>query len=250
MLPQTRLHFNRYEFKYLLTLAMRQDIESELGHFMTFDPFVEQRQDRRYFVRSLYFDDPHYSAYYDKIDGLHTRSKFRVRTYTRAPSADNAIFLEMKGRTNNRVFKHRAKLANSYYLNPATQRDSSAAEAILKNTETSAVRDQFHFEAQRKRLQPIMVVDYHRRPYISKYDAEFRLTLDEQLRATPSNKLFPPVTESSRSVLRGYTIMEVKFRYHLPAWFHRIIQSYELQRLSISKICKSIEAWQIVPHLE
>mgnify|MGYP006130979537 FL=1 len=33
----------------------------------------------------------------------------------------------------------------------------------------------------------------------------------------------------------GYTILEVKFDRSIPAWFHRIIQSYNLKRQSISK---------------
>ena len=39
--------------------------------------------------------------------------------------------------------------------------------------------------------------------------------------------------------------MEVKFRYHIPSWFHRIIQSYELRRVSISKICAAMETLEM-----
>ena len=33
----------------------------------------------------------------------------------------------------------------------------------------------------------------------------------------------------------GNSILEVKFERSMPAWFHRIIQSYDLRRESISK---------------
>ena len=33
----------------------------------------------------------------------------------------------------------------------------------------------------------------------------------------------------------GFTILEVKFDRSIPLWFHRIIQSYNLTRQSISK---------------
>ena len=78
----SRLHFSRFEFKYLLNANRRAALESDLQHFLQYDPFVALRQNHRYPVRSLYFDDPSYSAFHDKIDGLHSRSKFRVRTYS------------------------------------------------------------------------------------------------------------------------------------------------------------------------
>jgi hypothetical protein len=45
-----------------------------------------------------------------------------------------------------------------------------------------------------------------------------------------------------RALVPGYTVMEVKFRYHMPSWFHRIIQAFELRRVSISKICTGTQA--------
>ena len=94
-----------------------------------------------------------------------------------------------------------------------------------------------------------MLIDYYRRPYISKYDPEFRVTFDEQLYATRTESLHPPEYAPRRSVLKGFTIMEVKFRFHVPSWFHRIIQSYELHRISVSKICSGIETFGLTPKL-
>ena len=36
--------------------------------------------------------------------------------------------------------------------------------------------------------------------------------------------------------------MEIKFDRRLPKWFHRLIQTYELERLSVSKFCLGMEA--------
>jgi len=101
------LHFARFEFKYVLRAQKRREVESDLLYFLEYDPFVENRDNHRYFVRSLYFDDPNFTAFHDKIDGLHSRSKFRLRTYTFDSKETAPIFLEIKGRHNNLVFKHR-----------------------------------------------------------------------------------------------------------------------------------------------
>ena len=47
-------------------------------------------------------------------------------------------------------------------------------------------------------------------------------------------------------VITGFTVMEVKFRRHIPSWFHRLIQAYELRRVSMSKICKAMEILGLV----
>jgi len=101
------LHFARFEFKYILGAQKRREVESDLLYFLEYDPFVEHRDNHRYFVRSLYFDDPNFTAFHDKIDGLHSRSKFRLRTYAFDSKETAPIFLEIKGRHNNLVFKHR-----------------------------------------------------------------------------------------------------------------------------------------------
>jgi len=245
----TKLHFSRFEFKYILGHRLRGEIEQEINYFMGLDPYVAKKPMQKYMVRSLYFDNSMFTHYHEKIDGLKTRSKFRLRTYTDDPAEGCAAFLEIKGRHNNLVFKHRAPLSwdpgSGFTLN-----DNNMVGKIKKFTQKSDVLDRFHFDLIRRRIKPVMLIDYQRRPYVSKFDSAFRVTFDECLegRATPS--LYPGESTMKRSILLGCTVMEVKFRHHVPSWFHRIIQSYELQRVSISKICKGIEVFGLAPHLE
>lgn len=244
----TRLNFLRFEFKYLLRADLRREVESELGHFVQLDPYVAEQPGKKYFVRSLYYDDPDYGCYFAKIDGQLHRAKFRLRTYAREPGPSNAAFLEIKGRHDALVFKHRTPVDSAGWPGfTAGQRDVTAA--ILAHTQGS-VRERFAFEVERKRLAPVMLIDYERRPYVSKYDPEFRLTFDDTLRATLTQSLYPGPGENTRDVLAGFTVMEVKFRHHVPAWFHRILQSYGLRRRSVSKICQGMETWKLTPQME
>ena len=105
-----KLHFSRFEVKYVLSNRLRDEIESELQFFLTLDPYVKEQPGKKYFVRSLYFDDPSWSHYYEKTDGMLHREKYRLRTYTDDPKLRCATFLEMKGRHDALVFKHRAPL--------------------------------------------------------------------------------------------------------------------------------------------
>ncbi len=241
VMKNSPLHFARFEFKYILATRLADEIEQELQHFLQYDPFVMERKHHRYQVRSLYFDDPVYSAFYDKVDGLHSRNKYRLRTYSLVNSSTIPLFLESKGRHNNLVYKHRTPVMRGD-LSWSDLSRQDLIQAILQQGESSQVLEQFSYDCLRRRLSAVALIDYQRRPYISKFDTNFRLTFDSQLQVTQTNRLFPSAAVSrSLQVLPGYVILELKFRHHLPAWFHAIIQAYELQRVSISKICAGMK---------
>lgn len=244
-----KLDFDRFEFKYILIRQLRERIENDLQHFMTLDPFVASQPQQNYIVRSLYYDDPAFSSYHQKIDGTLRRSKFRLRTYTNDPEDTCATYLEIKGRHNQLVFKHRTGIdavAGSHIFAGC----HNTTDEILKTICDSPVSSQFRYELARKHIQPIMLIDYTRRPYFSRHDPEFRLTIDSELHGTRTNLLFPHAWQNRRMLLPGYSVMEIKFKDRIPLWFHRMIKNYNLQRRSISKVCKGVEAWNLVPLLD
>lgn len=240
---KTKLHFSRFEFKYLLPLELRRQVESELSHFVELDPFVKAQEGQKYLVRSLYWDDPALTAFQDKKDGIMHRSKFRLRTYTFGAADRTPRFLEIKGRHNNLVFKHRLPVD----IGPEHSEvgGSALADLVTAGMEDGRMRQEFIFQTFRRQIRPYALIDYVRRPYISKFDPEFRLTFDEDLRATETDALFPQGTDRTRRVAPGYTVMELKFRHHVPSWFHRIIQTYDLRRRSFSKICEGTVALEL-----
>lgn len=237
---QSPLHFARFEFKYLLPKAKREAVEGDMQYFLDYDPFVVDKPGHKYLVRSLYYDDPVYSCFHDKICGIRTRSKFRIRTYATDPDKNVPLYLEIKGRHNNLVFKHRTPIEKGS-IDWTELQGRHLSDAVVTNIGDCPVREQFRFELARKRLSQVALIDYMRRPYLSKFDPGFRVTFDESLRATRTEKMFPSDKFHSKKVLAGYTVLEVKFRHHLPAWFHRVIQVHELRRISISKICAGME---------
>ncbi|MBL8752140.1 MAG: polyphosphate polymerase domain-containing protein [Planctomycetes bacterium] len=234
----TTLTFSRFEFKYVLDQATREAVESELGHFVELDPYVQGQPGQRYFVRSLYFDDARLTAFHDKHDGMLARSKFRVRTYGRTIDDGAPWFLEQKGRHNNLVWKHRTPIAAGL---DRTLRGDALVRALLRHAGPGDVRDRFEVAVWKRGIRPYVLVDYLRRPYVSRFDPEFRLTFDADLAGCVADTMFP-APAAPRGLLRGYTVMEVKFARHVPAWFHRILQAHQLTRRSISKVCAATEA--------
>lgn len=242
-----KLDFLRFEFKYILSARLRECIENDIRHFVTLDSFVASQADQNYMVRSLYYDDHAFSNYHQKKDGMLRRAKFRLRTYTNNSDDFCKTYLEIKGRYNSLVFKHRVGF-NSTVTSRGFAECTDTTNKILDNINDSPVADQFRYELVRKQLKPVMLIDYIRRPYTSKYDPEFRLTFDSHLHGTVTNRLFPKQAKN-REILSGNTVLEMKFKDTIPLWFHRIIKNYKLERVSISKVCKGMEVWEMIPDL-
>jgi len=232
-------NFLRFEFKYLLNRDRATLIRNDIEQFMSYDGHIGRDGDQNYYVRSLYFDNVRRENFYEKIDGIKSRRKYRLRTYTSAPNAKVPIYLEEKNRLNNRVFKFRTQLA------PESLAALETGADILQQKEVYGDNLLFDRFASRHLLRgerTVVMVDYFRRAFVSNYDVNFRVTLDSDIQAAPSKCLFGEMPNQRVSCMAGYTIMEIKFSRRVPSWFHRILQSYQLQRISISKYCKAMEA--------
>jgi hypothetical protein len=238
--------FARYEFKYLLSARQRAVIEEEISHFMIFDGHVHEELENSYLVRSLYFDDVAATNYYEKIDGVRARQKFRIRTYGQEHKVDLPIYLELKGRHIERTFKHRIAITPAHL---PILTDPERHHEFLDGFPGHWLAEKFVFESYRKRLRPKVLVDYVRRPYTSEFDMNFRVTFDDRLTSTAVGELFVGRDQSWRRNLPGYTILEVKFHRRIPAWFHRILQANNLRRVSISKFCKGMEVCDLAVNL-
>ncbi len=167
--------FERYEFKYILDTIQREKIENDVKNFMELDNFA--KKNKSYFVRSLYFDDPNYINYYEKIDGMKLRHKFRLRTYGKDYSQDIPIFLEVKGRINQRTYKKRLKIDKKDLSKFEGLEDSIK---ISKDEMRNDLISFFTYERLKKNIKPMVLTDYQRSPYVSNYDRNFRVTFDKK----------------------------------------------------------------------
>ena len=223
----------RYEFKYILNKKISDQIEKEARNFMIYDGHVKKKLDNKYFVRSLYFENNFSSNFYEKVDGMKIRRKYRLRTYSNFFDPKVPIFFEVKGRISERTYKKRINVKNKYLNLFLSQSQNFNLLNLYPNNEMII---NFIFDSFRKNLKPLILVDYKRRPYINKFGLYFRLTFDTNLLSSKTNNLFSNDKYSSWLECKaGYTILEVKFDRSIPAWFHRIIQCYNLKRKSISK---------------
>ena len=140
--------FTRYEFKYFLNNKISNMIENEAKHFMSYDDFAVNIPDNRFFVRSLYYEDNSFSNFFEKVDGIKSRKKFRIRTYGNSLKNDLPIFLEIKGRHLERTFKKRTSIDSKHielFLN--SEKNSKLLEIYPNNI----IINDFVFDSIKKR---------------------------------------------------------------------------------------------------
>jgi SPX domain protein involved in polyphosphate accumulation len=232
--------FSRYEFKYLMTESMASEIEREVSHFMDYDGYVHPEMGNRYTVRSLYFENEQLSNFNEKVDGVKKRRKYRLRSYSSKENHNVPVFFEEKGRNNQRTYKNRMQIKYAHLDLFTEDMSNLQLKEIYPNNK---LLETFIYERIKKRLHPLVLIEYERRPYINKYGLLFRMTFDSNVRAMLSNKLYSIGTHNTWILCRpGYTILEVKFERNIPPWFHRIIQCYNLSRISISKMVIGVES--------
>lgn len=226
--------FLRYEFKYFISSKISNEIFNQSLNFMKIDNFALKNKNKGYLVRSLYFDNDQYNNFFEKVDGIKIRKKFRLRSYDKYSASKYPVFLEMKGRALDRIIKKRVLLDKNDINYFETLKNLDELNNKYKNTN---LIKEFIYDVKRKNIKPKIVIDYNRKPLVNKFGLYFRLTFDSDLVTSKTGYLFenPKKFYLPLPYKPGNTILEVKFERSIPAWFHRIIQSYNLNRRSISK---------------
>lgn len=230
-------HFQRFEFKYLLTPWQADNIlEDCLDHHLEWDPFVAEREGKGYPVTSLYLDTLNLKCYHEKIAGLKDRFKIRVRIYDEEIKPGSDIFLEIKKKNDALVVKDRLLLDYAEYEN--TFKNGRSFSRMPQGEGEKKTAEEIIGKIRRFGLATVAAVRYRRRPLIGKFVDRLRITFDSELEAARAQGLkdlnFFPVS-------RDMVVMEVKYNNTLPFWFHRVIQAHNLERQPFSKYGHGIE---------
>ena len=207
---------------------------------------TSRKKKNKYLVRSLYFDNNIFTNFKEKIDGIKNRHKFRIRTYSINKNELVPMYLEMKGRDNQRTFKNRTKIEIDDLKSFCGNKDLFH---LKKKYLDNKLINQFIFDFYRKKILPKVIIDYNRKALLSKNGLYFRLTFDSDIKACSSQDIFEK-NHNWKECISGNDILEVKFDLNIPPWFHRIIQNYQLKRISVSKFVLGMESTNLAQDYE
>jgi len=235
------LHFQRFEFKYLLPKATADILIPKLLKHMDWDPYVKNIPEKEYQVSSLYYDSHGLGCYYEKLAGVRDRKKLRLRVYDWPVKSDTKVYVEIKRKHDAIVLKDRAVVPAKDCYDAVIRGNYNLLKKERQADELNFINE-FLWTKDYNSMTPKIMVIYKRRPLISKMDKKFRVTFDFDLHTYPADWLEPK--EDAIPVCPDYVVMEVKYNNLLPFWFYDIIKDYQLDRIAFSKYCMSIEACQ------
>lgn len=211
----------RHEYKFLISSEAAQLLKLRLPHVMRRDPHAGAA--KSYTIRSLYFDDPSYQAFHDKLTGVDDRVKYRIRCY----NYDETHFrLEKKEKKGHLTRKTGQTIDRETVLQ--LQKDPI-------NCRADGLANELRLQCVCAALRPAVIVDYDRTPFVC-HAGNTRITLDENLRTVPHCKDIFGQAHAMVPILEpGESILEVKFDDFLPGYLSDVLSDLPKAPMAISK---------------
>lgn len=214
----------RHEYKYMISRESAELLRLRLPHFMRRDPHAGPTG--RYTIRSLYFDDLDFTAFYEKVSGIDNRTKYRIRCYN---YSDSLFKLEKKEKKGHLTRKTGQTITLSD-VNWLQQHPSAPCP-----DHPTGLAEELRLQCTGRGVRPMVLVDYDRTPFVCT-SGNTRITLDENLRTSPyrhdvfaSSHAMIPVLEPDQ------VILEVKFDDFLPGYLSDALADIPKTPMAISK---------------
>lgn len=222
----------RHELKFKISNSAAEVLKQKLSLILNKDKnaFYE---DGSYLIKSLYFDDIESNSYYEKMDGVLYRKKYRIRMYN---DNDSFIRLEKKMKHNNFTAKDQMLISKDIYCKIL---DGKINE--IENPEGLLL--EFINEIRTNKLIPSIIVGYHRIAFTYPI-SEVRITFDSQISSGRYNyDLFDNNMPTYVVDEKGKQVLEVKFNEVMPLHIAKILNDIPSCREAVSKfaICRSIK---------
>lgn len=201
----------RHEWKHEISYADMLSLRRRLSAVMQRDSHAVNG---RYKIRSLYFDNLQDKALLEKINGVNTREKFRIRYYNDDLSL---ILLEKKSKVSGLCSKEQSVIT----LEEARLIAGKDIDNLSKS-EKPLVKE-LCYKMRTEGLEPKTIVDYIREPFIYS-PGNVRVTLDYDIRTGLKGTDF--LTPDCVTVPAGNVpiILEVKWDEFLPAVVRDAVQ--------------------------
>lgn len=214
----------RHELKYITSPAVAQSLRSALSALMDTDP--NGNDDGAYLIVSLYYDTIDGAAFFEKLDGIEYRRKYRIRAY----NADRSFFkLECKYKLQDRTAKE------SESIDPQLVRALMSRSQVTADESAGPLTKRFLREVTMMNLKPAVIIQYQRTALVDD-DLDVRITFDEQIRmGSYTTDLFASDLPLIPVNPDDSVVVEVKYNEVLPMAIALLLRPVTMQRLAVSK---------------
>jgi hypothetical protein len=224
--------------KYLVTESTAQAVRRFAACYLQPDDFAATQPDNAYPVHSLYLDSPDLTTYQAVQTGERNRFKLRIRYYT---DQDDAVYFEIKRRTNDTIHKLRAKVRRDAVDDLLAWRPPMMSHLVKPDVKQFFALQEFCRLMHTLGATPRSHVAYSREAWMSPENNSMRITYDRQVQCEPEfessllTRLDRPVTPFGNSV-----VLELKFVDRLPNWCIEMVQLFSLRRGGAPKYAQGV----------
>lgn len=213
----------RTEKKYAITLDEYYRIKDKLGKLMMEDPHNGKEG---YLIRSLYFDTFDDTDFEEKLAGIETRRKVRLRCYD---PGDSSAKLELKQKQGDLQLKRSLFLSRS----EAQALARGHCGVLLAKTEPMAL--EFYGLMQTRFYRPKVIIEYRRTAYIAR-ENDIRITLDRDICAAHACLDLFSADLQLHPVMEPFNVvLEVKYNGFLPSYIKDMLRMVNVSEVSIGK---------------
>lgn len=234
MTSNRTLLFNRLEVKYWVDRTTRTALTQDLLAFMR--PDAHSTSEEGYLVRSLYYDTPDYLMFHEKIAGMMTRHKLRLRAYGANPSESSLVRLEVKSRHLSYIYKTTVDVPRQSFTEVETALKRHLLPPAWLMNDAKVSKEFFRLQRQYN-MVPKILLQYRRQAFERNEGSRVRANFDDELLGSTNLDLLGPLQGGRRLLQYGRAIFEIKVDNNMPYWLHQLIAKYNLQSEAISKYC-------------
>ncbi len=213
--------FERYEMKYRMTRWQRRAVLAAMLPYMKLDNYGHTT------IRNIYFDTDSYRLVRNSIDKPVYKEKLRIRSYKQV-SAQDKVFIELKKKYNDIVYKRRESLSQLETLEWVVRETP-----FPKATQIGNEIDYFfeHYES----LKPKVFLSYEREAFYALDGSDFRVTFDENILARQEELSLSREVWGEPLMDENNVLMEIKTSGGIPLWMTRVLTQEKLYKTSFSK---------------
>ena len=213
--------FKRYELKYMLSVLQKEKILAAMEPHMALDKYG------RTTIRNIYFDTDNYRLIRRSIEKPAYKEKLRIRSYCQA-TAESAVFVELKKKYENVVYKRRL---------PLQERAAMAWVCQLENcpVDTQIAREIDYFIDFYGKVKPTVFLSYEREAYYDKDGGDFRVTFDDHILARQTDVTLRSPIYGTPILPEDNVLLELKCAGGIPLWMVEVLSREGIYKTAFSK---------------
>lgn len=213
--------FKRYELKYLLTGAQKEQVLRAIEPYMSLDQYGHTT------IRNLYFDTDNYRLIRRSIEKPAYKEKLRIRSYDQA-CPESTVFVELKKKYKSVVYKRRLAL-------PQQQAMKWLCGEQHCGVETQIAKEIDYFTQYYESLCPTVFLSYEREAYYSRAGDDFRITFDNNILCRQEELSLASGTWGTPILEDDKVLMEIKCSGGIPLWMAHFLSGERIYKTSFSK---------------